>query len=258
MSAPALVVENVAGVRVLRINEPARRNALSDAIRAGLEREVPAFFGDDSARCLLITGTGDSFCAGGDLASLDRVRTVDAMRERMQRSHGWVSALLTRDKPVVCAVNGPAVGAGLGLALLGDLTIASEKAFFLPGFVMVGAAPDYGLGWTLPRAIGTRRAADMLMTNRKVSAQEALAMGLASRILPAEGFHDAVLSIARSLAEAPQVALGITKSLLLHGATSDVDEFLAVEADAQAEALMSHDAVRLRAAFLSKASKPER
>ncbi|MBX3530258.1 MAG: enoyl-CoA hydratase/isomerase family protein [Rhizobiaceae bacterium] len=257
MSEPALVVETIAGVRVLRLNEPARRNALSDAIRHGLEREVPAFFADDEARCLLVTGTGDSFCAGGDLASLDQVRTVDAMRERMQRSHGWVSALLTRDKPVVCAVNGPAVGAGLGLALLGDITVASEDAYFLPGFVMVGAAPDYGLGWTLPRAVGAKRAADILMTNRKIAAPAALAMGLVSRVLPTEGFQAAAMEIAQSLAQGPQVALAITKSLLLHGATSDVDEFLAVEADAQAEALMSPDAVRLRSTFLNKSRKRE-
>jgi 2-(1,2-epoxy-1,2-dihydrophenyl)acetyl-CoA isomerase len=255
MSEPALVVETVAGVRILRLNEPARRNALSDAIRQGLEREVPAFFADDDAHCLLVTGTGDSFCAGGDLASLDRVKTVEAMHRRMQRSHGWVSALLGRDKPVVCAVNGPAVGAGLGLAMLGDVAIASDTAYFLPGFMLVGAAPDYGLGWTLPRAIGAKRAADMLMTNRKVGAQEALAIGLVSRVLPAEGFYDAALEIARGLAQGPQVALAITKSLLLHGATSDVDEFLAVEADAQAEALMSADAIRLRTAFLNKSRK---
>lgn len=255
MSEPALVVETVGRVRVLRLNEPARRNALSDAMRQGLEREVPDFFADDDVHCLLVTGTGDSFCAGGDLASLDQVKSVEAMRDRMQLSHGWVSALLTRDKPVVCAVNGPAVGAGLGLALLGDVTLASENAFFLPGFVLVGAAPDYGLGWTLPRAIGAKRAADMLMTNRKVGAQEALTMGLVSRVLPADGFYDAAMEIARSLAEGPQVALAITKSLLLHGATSYVEEFLAVEADAQAEALMSPDAVRLRAAFLNKGRK---
>jgi 2-(1,2-epoxy-1,2-dihydrophenyl)acetyl-CoA isomerase len=167
----AVLRETRAGLTILRLNQPERMNALSADIKGALAREIPDFMQDPSARCLLITGTDKAFCAGGDIRNMVGEQNALEVRERLAASHeNWARHLLLGDKPVIMAVNGPAVGAGFALAMLGDLIIASESAYFLAGFSAIGAAADMGLGATLPRAVGMPRAKDILFTNRRVSA----------------------------------------------------------------------------------------
>ena len=252
--ADAVIQTVVGGVATLRLAEPDSRNALSPAIRAALETAVPALLGDPAVRCLLITGTGKSFCAGGDLRSLGSPGSPQKSRTRLARSYIWLEALLRAEKPVVTAVNGVAVGAGFGLAMAGDIVIAADSAVFLAGFPAVGVVADYALGRTLPRAIRMVRAKDILLTGRKVDAAEALAIGMVSRVVPADALEAEATAVARQLAEGPTVALGLTKKLIDQGYEGSAGAYLDCEGFAQATAFGTADHREGVAAFREKRS----
>ncbi len=252
MSSQAVIVERHGRVAVLRLNQPESRNALSPQIKEGLETNVPLLLADPDVRVVLITGTDGAFCAGGDLRTMQGDLRAVASRARMKASHSWVGALLTTDKMVVTAVNGPAAGAGLALALLGDIILAADDAYFQAGFTGVGVVPDYGLGLTLPRAVGVPRAKDMLLTNRKVEAAEAFAMGLVTRLVPASELRDAALKQAERLAGGPSYAFGATKGLINRGFEDSIEAFLEREAFAQGVAFESDDRAAGVDAFLNK------
>jgi 2-(1,2-epoxy-1,2-dihydrophenyl)acetyl-CoA isomerase len=213
---------------------------------------VPGLVDDPETRCILITGTDGAFCAGGDIRSLVDPQSPAAVRARMARSYGWVAKLLDGETPVVTAVNGSAVGAGFGLALLGDIVLAADDAWFMAGFGMIGAAADYALGRTLPRAVGSVRAKDILMTGRRVDAVEAERIGLVSRLVPAERLAEEALGVARTLAAGPTVALGLTKRLIGAGYDGSVAAYLDSEGFAQATAFGTADHREGVDAFLAK------
>lgn len=237
----AVIVEVRDRVMIVRLNRSDARNALTDEIRTLLVPAVHAYFDTTEARCLLITGTDKAFCAGGDLRAFAEGQSAAKARARMQAAHRWVSRLLTGEKPVVVAVNGPAVGAGFGLAMLGDLVLASESAFFQPGFSLVGLVPDYALGLTLPRLVGTGRAKEILFTNRRVDSAEALALGMTIARVPDEELFERAFEAALRLAEAPSLAIGLTRGLVRQGFDLSVDAYLDQEAHAQAQAFASDD-----------------
>lgn len=252
MSGDAVIVERGDGVTILRLNQPRTRNALSHAIRAALDALIPAFFDDAEARCLLITGVEETFCAGGDITSLTKRQSASAVRARMARSHAWITQLIEGEKPVITAVNGPAIGAGFGLALLGDVVLASDRAWFRAGFSTIGAAADYGLGWTLPRAVGVPRAKDILLCNGKVDAVEAGKIGMVSGIVPHDDLFEQALALARQLAKGPTVGLGLSKRLVNLGFQSSAGVYLQEEGLAQAVAFSTEDHVEGVAAFMDK------
>ena len=204
------------GVRTITLNRPERLNAVNPALAA----ELPAALGeaarDDAARVVVLTGAGRGFCAGLDLAD----PAMPAQHSRAERLDAlawvgrWVQAVVGCEKPVVAAVNGPAAGAGFGLALACDVRLVSEGATVTAGYVRRGLSPDAGVTYFLPRLVGLSRAADILLTGRDVDAAEAERVGLANRVLPAAGFVEGALAYARQLAAGPPVALALTKRLL--------------------------------------------
>lgn len=248
----AVILEQQEGVAVLRLNEPATRNAISPAIRERLEALMPAVMKDPQVRCVLITGRDGAFCAGGDIRSFAEPQTPAAARVRLGRSHAWIAQLLEGEKPVITAVNGPAVGAGLGLALLGDIVMAGESASFVAGFSLIGLGADYALGFTLPRAVGAVRAKDILMSGRQVSAREALDMGMVSRLLPDDVLDAAAIKLAQQLARGPTVGLGLTKTLVSAGPRCSVGEYLQLESFSQATAFATRDHAEGVRAFLAR------
>ena len=153
---------------------------------------------------------------------------------------------------IVTAVNGAAAGAGLAVALTGDVIIASDDAFFQSGFTGVGVVPDYGLGYTLPRAIGVPRAKDMLLNNRKVEAAEALTMGLVTRVVPAAELQSVAMKQAERFASGPSFSFGATKELINRGVEDSIEGFLQREAMAQAIAFESDDRAAGVDGFLNK------
>ena len=250
----AVIVERREDIALLRLNQPQTMNALSPAIKQGLEMAVPQLMADSAVRCIVITGTDKAFCAGGDISNMAD-RSAPSVRARMHPSHGWVKLLLTGEKPVIAAVNGAAAGAGFSLAMMCDFVILADTAYFKAGFPGLGAAPDLGLALTLPRAIGMLRAKDILMTNRRVGAEEAVTMGMATRVVPSAALLDEALALAQSLAAGPATSLGLTKHLL-NQAYAPIAEFLSQEAMTQAIAFGSEEFGEGVAAFLGK-RKPQ-
>lgn len=246
----AVLVEHHDDVALIRLNRPRTRNALSAEIKSHLETRIPALMQDSAVRCLVITGSEGSFCAGGDISNMDD-RSAPAVRARMYRSYAWAKCILTGEKPVVAAVNGAAAGAGFSLALLCDIAILSDNAFFRAAFPGLGAAPDLGLALTLPRSIGTARAKDILLTNRRIDAAEAVAIGIARRLVPPASLLDDTLQLAKELAAGPATSFGLTK-MLLNKAYGPIDDFFATEAMAQAVAFGSQEFSEGVSAFLGK------
>ncbi|WP_211109839.1 enoyl-CoA hydratase/isomerase family protein [Azospirillum oleiclasticum] len=227
-------------VAVIRLNDPARMNALSDALVEGLVSALSAAAGDPAVRCIVITGTGNAFCAGGDLDVIV-MSDPNMVRDYLRRMQAWAASLGAIEKPLIGAVNGAAVGAGLSLALLADIVVASRQARFQAAFPRLGAVPDLGLAYTLPRAVGHPVANDLLLTNRTLTAEEALALGLVSRVFDADSFDRSVLEIAGQLAKGPTRALGLTKRLLAQGMTGSLHSLLEIEAATQALAFATDD-----------------
>ena len=256
MAEASVVVTMEGQVAVLRLNEPKSMNALSAGVRDALTRDVHRLLDDAQVRCLLITGTDGAFCAGGDIRSMDDRRPTDT-RARMHRHYrGWASRLLRAEKPVVMAVNGAAAGAGVSLALMGDIIIASRTAYFTTAFSKLGVVPDLGLIATLPRAVGMARARDMLLTSRKVPAEEALQMGLVARVTEPALLMPVALEAAQALASGPTMSLGLIKRLLQRAYDHSIDEFLEAEGFAQAVAMTTQDFEEGVAAFKAK-RKPQ-
>jgi 2-(1,2-epoxy-1,2-dihydrophenyl)acetyl-CoA isomerase len=252
MSEASVVVTMDGQVAIVRLNEPSSMNALSAGIRELLTQEIPRLLDDPAVRCLVVTGTGGAFCAGGDIRNMGDRSPTDT-RARMHRHYkGWVGRLLKAEKPVVMAVNGAAAGAGVSLALMGDILVASREAYFTTAFARLGAVPDLGLVATLPRAIGMARARDMLLTSRKVPAEEALQMGLVARVVEPDQLMPAALEAAHALASSPTVTLGLIKRLLQRAYDPSLDEYLEAEGFAQAVAMSTDDFREGVAAFREK------
>lgn len=237
----AVELERHGSVAVLRLNDPSAMNALSPAVKKGMETNVSLVLADASVRAIVITGAGKAFCAGGDIRSMrdPQARAAPAVRTRMQATHVWSRALLDGDKPVVAAVNGAAVGGGLALALLADIVIASTDAYFMSGYSKLGALPDLGVLQTLPWAIGSLRAKEMILLNRRYTAEEAVGIGLANRAVAPDALMREALAVAQELADGPGPMLTMSKVMMKRAYESSVEEFFEREAIAQGVAFGS-------------------
>ncbi|WP_070158056.1 enoyl-CoA hydratase/isomerase family protein [Sphingobium phenoxybenzoativorans] len=226
---------------IVSLTDPDRANALSMDMKQELLDHVADFFADPAQRCLVLTGTGRVFCAGGDLGTLREGQDAPATRARLVSTYALIRQLLLGEKPVIMAVNGAAAGGGFGLAMLGDVILASDKAKFRPAFPAVGVAADVGLALTLPRAIGSVRARDILLCDRTVEASEALAIGMVSAVHTADTLMAAAIELGLKLAAGPTQALGLTKKLLRIAQEVPLDTFLDAEFAAQAICFGSAD-----------------
>lgn len=249
---PAILIERIDGVTVWTLNRPATLNAISLEIKKAMIAGATEFMNDPEQRALVITGSGTSFCAGGDLGTMDPAAGPVATRKRLEPTHEFVRLLKGMEKPIISAVNGAAVGAGAALALLGDIVIAGEGAYFQAGFPWVGALPDIGLLHSLPRAVGMPKAMDFVLTNRRTSAAEALDIGLVSRVIPDDALTRTALEIADQLARGPSVSLGLSKRLMQLAMTETLESFLTQESMGQAVAFSTDDFAEGLAAFREK------
>jgi 2-(1,2-epoxy-1,2-dihydrophenyl)acetyl-CoA isomerase len=248
-----LQLEIADGVARLTLNRPAARNALNLEIKTALAdvlKELPA---RSDVRALLLTGSGTAFSAGGDVKELDASRTAEAVLAR----HRWllqsVYLPLTRlGAPTVAAVNGLAFGAGVSLMLSCDIAIASEDAIFSLAFSRMGLVPDCGALWLLPRAVGPRRARELIFTARRFGAAEALDMGLVEQVVPAAELFARASELAGSLARGPRQTFALTKRLLEQTSSASYAETLEVEAQALAVSMSSAEHAEALAAFAQK------
>src|SRR5437870_5764881 len=209
-------------IATITLNRPDAYNALNLVLGRELFHATLEADEDRAVRCIVVTGAGKAFCAGGDVKDFndnaDRIGVV--IKELTTYLHGAVSRLARTAKPVIMAVNGVAAGGGMSLALAGDLVVAAESATFNMAYAKIGASPDCSSSYFLPRMIGLRRALELHYTNRVLSAREALDWGLITRVHRDDGFSSAVAALSRELAEGPTLAFGRAK-LLFHQSTQE-------------------------------------
>jgi 2-(1,2-epoxy-1,2-dihydrophenyl)acetyl-CoA isomerase len=238
---------------VIRLNRPERRNAFDLEVRQGIAEAVYEARDDDTVRAVIITGTGDVFCAGGDLKSLSEAkRPMFKDRDRIRRLHPWFRELVNLEKPVIAAVNGPAFGAGFNLALACDFIIGTPKTRFCAVFGRIGLVPDLGGFFLLPRILGLQRAKDLVFSAREVDAEEALRLGILFRIVEQDSLMPEALALAERYHHASTDALGIAKNILNRSFNLDQDTLAELEASAQALALHTAYHDEAVANFLNK------
>ena len=216
-----LRVETVGHVRVLRLDRPERKNALTTSLGWSIVRALSDAQHDDDVRVVALTGSGDAFCSGLDLGGGDGEPPETGLsdQEQMLDERGWVGRFLLAlrfdtDKPVVAGINGVAVGAGLSLAMAADIRIASDTARLHPGYLRAGTSPDGGLTWSLPTLVGHENAMRFLLESRFVAADEALSRGLVSEVVPADRLEERLLEYCAAIATQAPLGVRRTKRLV--------------------------------------------
>jgi 2-(1,2-epoxy-1,2-dihydrophenyl)acetyl-CoA isomerase len=207
-------------------------------------------------RAVYLTGNGKAFCAGQDLAEAIDPNGPGIQRIVREHYNPVIQKIRNLEKPVICAVNGVAAGAGANIALACDVVIAGRSASFIQAFSKIGLVPDSGGTFTLPRLIGWQRASALMMTGDKVSADEALGMGMIYKVCEDEALSATALGLAETLGKMPTKGLGLTKRLLNDSFSNNLSQQLAAEEKSQAEAGTTYDYQEGVKAFLEK-RKPE-
>jgi len=238
-----LTLERRDGVATITLNRPDAYNALNlglgrDLFHASLEVDE-----DPAVRCVVVTGAGRAFCAGGDVKDfVDNLEHVGAfIKELTTYLHGAVSRFCRSDKPVIMAVNGVAAGGGLSFALSGDIVVAAESARFTMAYSRIAATPDGSSSYFLPRLIGMRRAMELYFTNRVLTAREALDWGLVTRVVQDAELASAVGALARELAQGPTKAFGGAKRLFHQSTWESLETQMELEAQAIAASGRTED-----------------
>jgi len=253
MNAPVLYAVEDA-IATITLNRAQAGNAIDLALAQALLRAVIAADQDPAVRTVVLTGTGRLFCAGGDLSAFREAAEgiPGFLSELAGVLHLAVSRLARMPKPLLVLVNGPAAGAGYGLALAGDLVLAARSAHFTPAYGAIGLSPDGGLTWRLPRLVGLRRAQELILTNRRVSAEDAAAQGLITRAVDDADLLAAGREAAQTLKASATAALGTARNLLLASFESSLESHLESEARGIATCSKSSDAREGVAAFNEK------
>ncbi len=250
-----LDVERRGSVAWLTLNRPQAGNTIDVAMAVALGTAAHECSLDDAVRAIVITGAGALFCGGGDIRAFTAAESMAAAIEAITSSlHPAIEAFATLPKPIVTLVNGPAAGAGLGLALLGDIVIAARSAHFTSAYTAIGLTPDGGTSWLLPRLIGLRRATQMVLTNRRVGADEAERMGLVTRVVDDDHLMDIGTETADMLAASAIVALSKSRYLLATSLARNLADHLALEAKTIAESAEGAEAHEGIASFLDRRS----
>lgn len=256
--ASFLKTQRDGAIQILTMSQPETRNALTGNTAVDeLVEACNAIRLDTSIRVVVLTAEGPVFSSGGNVKDMLRFQNQKLLPETIREEYRngiqrLPRALYNLDVPVICAINGPAIGAGLDLTCMCDIRIASEKATFAESFVKVGIVPGDGGAWLLPRAVGMSKAAEMAFTGDSLSAQEALACGLVSRVVAPEKLMEEALKLATKIAANPGGVLRMTKRLLREGERSTLDSLLEISAGYQAIAHMTPDHHEAVNAFIEK------
>ena len=253
-----LTTERDGAILTLTMNQPETRNALTGNTAVDeFVQACDAIRRDTAVRAVIITGTGPVFSSGGNVKDMQRffgdTLSPEVIREEYRNGIQRIPrALYNLDVPTICAVNGPAIGAGLDLTCMCDIRIASENASFAESFVKVGIVAGDGGAWLLPRAVGMSKAAEMAFTGEALTAQQALACGLVSRVVPAEALMAEARALAAKIAANPGGVLRMTKRLLREGQNSTLESLLEMSAGYQAIAHKTADHEEAVRAFIEK------
>jgi 2-(1,2-epoxy-1,2-dihydrophenyl)acetyl-CoA isomerase len=245
------VNEAVATVTLFR---PERFNALSRGLLTDIKTAMDKADADPEVRAVILTGSGSkAFCAGADLK--DAFMHKEALRPSEsldQFYHPAIKKIRTMEKPVICAVNGLAVGAGASLCMAADYIIAADTASFSVLFVKIGLVPDSGINYMLPRTVGIHKAFELFSTGKSISAQEAKDLGIYNEVVPAELLTSRANELAQFYCNMPTKTIGLIKKLLNSSSHASLDQILALEAEYQDIAIATKDASEGISAFLEK------
>lgn len=255
MSYELLEYELNDGVAVITLNRPRQANALNEQMIHELFDAVLQCDADAAIRAIVLTGAGKAFCAGGDLQSMadqgDEAPTF--LTKQATVLHAAIACLNRMDAPVVVAVNGNAGGAGFGLALSGDLSLASSEAKFISAYTASGLTPDAATTYLLGKHVGLLRAKELILTNRSLTAEEARDWGMVNRVFAPDRLMEEALGLARTLAAGPTKAFGASKRLLTTAFSESMETQLGFECSSIANTLRTtSDARNAIASFLNR------
>ena len=250
-----LKVDN--GVAWITLNRPEVFNSFNREMALMLQDTLDLCQTEASVRALVITGNGKAFCAGQDLKEVTTPELNPGFRKILEEHYNPIILKIRAiEKPVIAAVNGVAAGAGANIALACDFVVANEHASFIQAFSKIGLVPDSAGTFFLPRLIGFQKASALMMSGDKVSATEAVSMGMIYKLFPTATFDEEVKTLAENLAQMPTKAIGLTKRLLNQSMNNSLEQQLAMESDLQIEASSSNDYNEGVTAFVEK-RKPE-
>lgn len=254
MPAPTVIHDRRDGYHVLTLNRPDRLNAFNDELHAALREALANCAADDDCRAVVLTGAGRGFCAGQDLSN--RVNMGDERPDlgaTLEANYNpLVRAIRALPKPVICAVNGVAAGAGANIALACDIVIAAKSAKFIQAFSKIGLVPDSGGTWFLPRLLGEARAKGLALTAQPLSADDAERWGLIWKAVDDAALMGEAEAQARAFADGPTAAYALTKQAIHAAGTNTLDQQLDLERDYQRQAGFSDDYKEGVAAFMEK------
>jgi len=242
------------GIAHLTLNRPDRANGIDEALAHDLLAAVNDIAVDGRVRVVLLSGNGSRFCGGGDVRSFaeHRADLPRHVRGFLPSLHTAITMLVRGDAPVVAAVHGSAAGAGLGLVAASDLVVAGASTKFVMAYTGVGLTPDGSSSWFVPRLVGLRRALELTLTTRVLTAGEALEWGLVTRVVADDDVHDDAAALAAQLAAGPRGAIAAAKRLLHTSLEETLETHLAREADAIVAAAATDDAAEGIASFVEK------
>ncbi|MBW2241450.1 MAG: enoyl-CoA hydratase/isomerase family protein [Deltaproteobacteria bacterium] len=266
MTEPLLLIDRGNGIATVTFNDPARLNAMTEAMGEAISNAMNDLAKDDALRAVVLTGAGRAFSAGGDLDMIDRMgaagradpggATRAENRDFMRRFYGLYLSVRDLPQPTIAAVNGHAIGAGCCVALACDIRLAANEAKLGLNFTRLGIHPGMAATWTLPRLVGPAHAAELLFTGRLLEGPEAAQMGMVNRSLPRERVVEEALAMADTIAQASPLAVRGTKRSLARTATASLDEQLAIEAHEQS--LCYEDADLAEGLMAAREKRPAR
>jgi enoyl-CoA hydratase/carnithine racemase len=224
MGQPHILYETMGHMATVTINRPEAKNAFSAEMISLWRQSFEEARRDSGIRVVVVTGKGDTFCSGGDIRDMaeGKLTSWDMKNFLWEGVHRVIFSLEDLDKPVIAAVNGAAMGAGLDMALMCDLRVCSDKAKLAESYIMMGVVPGDGGAYFLPRLVGVARALELLLTGRVLNAQEAFDMGLVNRVVPHRQLMEETMKLAESIADKPPLAVRMIKRAVYQGLTSSL------------------------------------
>ena len=249
---PSVLSEIKNGVAIITLNRPEKFNSFNREMALHFQKILDDCAADKNIRCIYLTGNGKAFCAGQDLGELTQENAPGFDKILSEHYNPIVERIRNIEKPIVCAVNGVAAGAGANIALCCDVVVATHSASFIQAFSKIGLIPDSGGTFTLPRLIGFQKASALMMLGDKVSAAEAERIGMLYKIFSDETFADESLKIAITLSQMPTKGLAYTKQALNESLKNSFEQQLQIEDKLQFAAAHTHDYNEGVSAFLEK------
>ncbi|MCP3379931.1 enoyl-CoA hydratase/isomerase family protein [Bradyrhizobium sp. CCGUVB4N] len=241
-------------IATVTLSRPDHGNTIDPALARALLEAAKRCDEDDDIRCVVLTGRGKLFCGGGDVSAFAAAGAdVSAFLEDLAETlHAAIMRLMRMRKPLITLVNGPAAGAGMSLAMIGDFALAARSAHFSPAYTALGLSPDGGMSWLLPRVVGLRRAQEIILSNRRVPSDEAERIGIVTRIVDGEQLLASGAELAAKLVAEPVAAFGAVRRLLLESYDSTLEAQLEREMRSIAALGNSEESRRRVAAFVAR------